>query len=62
MLLDSRSLGGGNTAYEVKVSNDRMFVAGKDKISVFRYDETLASAGACSSCAIDCPLRTDVNI
>jgi hypothetical protein len=58
MLLDSRSLGGGNTAYDVKVWNDRLFVAGQNKVSIFRYDETLASAGACTSCGIDCPLRS----
>ncbi|MDR0710780.1 MAG: hypothetical protein LBF67_00335 [Prevotellaceae bacterium] len=62
MLLDSRLLGGGNTAYDVKVWKDRLFVAGKNKISVFRYDETLASAGACASCSVDCPLRTGVDV
>jgi hypothetical protein len=62
MLLDSRSLGGGNTAYDVKVWNDRMFVAGKNTVSVFRYDETLASAGTCASCGVDCPLRKGVSV
>jgi hypothetical protein len=58
MLLDSQSLGGGNTACDVKVWNDRMFVAGSNKVSIFRYDETLASAGTCTSCGVDCPLRS----
>jgi hypothetical protein len=58
MLLDTRSLGGGNTAYGIDVCNDRLFVAGKNRVSVFRYDATLASAGACASCGIDCPLRS----
>jgi hypothetical protein len=62
MLLDSQSLGGGNTAYDIKIWKDRMFVAGKNKVSVFRYDETLASTGACTSCGIDCPLRSEITI
>jgi hypothetical protein len=62
MLLDSRSLGGGNTAYDVKVWNDRMFVAGRNKVSIFRYDETLASSGTCTSCDIDCPLRSGIDV
>jgi hypothetical protein len=62
MLLDSSSLGGGNTAYDVKVRNDRIFVAGKNKVAVFRYDETLASAGACASCGVSCPLREGTDV
>ncbi|MDR1380402.1 MAG: hypothetical protein LBJ47_02875 [Tannerella sp.] len=58
ILLDGKQLGGGYTAYDVKVWNDRLFVAGKKKVTVFRYDETLASAGsACASCGVSCPLR-----
>jgi hypothetical protein len=58
MLLDSRALGGGHAAYDVKVLDDRLFVAGKDRVSVFRYDEMLASvsASACAGCAMDCAL------
>ncbi|KAA6300017.1 MAG: hypothetical protein EZS26_003840 [Candidatus Ordinivivax streblomastigis] len=58
ILLDSKSLGGGNSAYDVKVQKDKIFIAGKNKVSVFRYDEALASKTACSTCGIDCPLRT----
>jgi hypothetical protein len=58
ILLDRKLLGGGYPAYDVKVWDDRLFVAGKNKVSVFRYDETLASAGACASCGVGCPLRT----
>jgi hypothetical protein len=57
MLLDRKLLGGGYTAYDVKVWNDRLFVAGKNKVSVFRFDTAAASADACASCGVDCPLR-----
>jgi hypothetical protein len=60
MLLDRKLLGGGYTAYDVKVWNDRLFVAGKNKVSVFRFDGTAASASACASCGVDCPLHDGV--
>jgi hypothetical protein len=60
ILLDNKSLGGGNTAYDIKVWEDKLYVAGKNKVSVFRYDERLASAGACSDCGVNCPLRTGI--
>ena len=37
ILLNSRLLGGGSKAYEVRAAGDRLFVAGKNKISVFNY-------------------------
>jgi sugar lactone lactonase YvrE len=57
ILLDSKSLGGGNSAYDVKVQKDKIFIAGKNKVSVFRYDESLAANTGCSGCGIDCPLK-----
>jgi hypothetical protein len=60
ILLDRKRLGGGYTAYDVKVWNDRLVVAGKNNVSVFRFDDALASAGACASCAVACPLRAGV--
>jgi hypothetical protein len=62
LLLDSKTLGGGNTAYDVKVRKDRLFVAGKDMISTFRYDKALAAKTACSDCKADCPLRKGISI
>ncbi|MDR0699562.1 MAG: hypothetical protein LBG28_10160 [Tannerella sp.] len=59
ILLDRKLLGGGYTAYDVKAWNDRLFVAGKNKVSIFRFDSTLASTGACASCSVGCSLRTD---
>ena len=38
ILLDSRALGGGNKAYDVKILNDKLFVAGKNKVSTFQYN------------------------
>jgi len=36
ILLNSRLLGGGNKAYEVRVNENKLFVAGKNKISIFK--------------------------
>ena len=62
MLLDSKALGGGNTAYDIKVHNDKLFIAGKNLISTFQYDKVLAAKTACSDCEVDCPLRKGVMI
>lgn len=62
LLLDSKALGGGNTAYDIKVRKDRLFLAGKDIISTFQYDKTLAVKTACSDCKTDCPLRKGISI
>ena len=56
MLIDSKTLGGGNTAYDVKVHNDRLYVAGKNVIATFQYDRTLAANPVCSGCSANCPL------
>ena len=56
--LNSKILGGGNKAYEVKAMNDKLFVAGKNKVSIFQCDQLSAAAtSACSGCAAACPLR-----
>lgn len=62
MLLDSKALGGGHTAYDIKVHNDKLFIAGKNLISTFQYDQILAAKTACSACGVDCPLRKGVLI
>ena len=62
MLLDSKLLGGGNKAYDIKVQDDKLFIAGKNKISTFRYDREMASVTSCSKCNVDCPLRKGVTI
>ncbi|MDR1779927.1 MAG: hypothetical protein LBR50_04245 [Tannerella sp.] len=58
ILLDGKALGGGFTAYEAKVSGDRIFAAGKNKVTYYRYDSQLAAVGACADCGVDCGLRT----
>lgn len=62
VLLDSKALGGGHAASEVRVWNDQLLVAGEDQLSTFQYDTTLISQTACADCAIDCPLRVGVTI
>jgi hypothetical protein len=61
ILLNAQSLGGGNSAYDVKVQKDKIFIAGKSKVSVFRYDESLAANVGCPGCKIDCPLKNRLN-
>lgn len=63
VLVDSQTLGGGNAAYEVKAQDDKLFIAGKNTLSIFRYDHTLAANTACSVCGVDnCPLRKGITI
>ncbi|MFV0376356.1 MAG: hypothetical protein ACK5JD_03535 [Mangrovibacterium sp.] len=57
LLLDSKTLGGGNAAFRIKTAGDKLYVAGKNLISVFQYDPAQASQTACASCGIVCPLR-----
>jgi hypothetical protein len=62
ILLNAQMLGGGNTAYGVKVHNDKIFVAGRDTVSTFRYDGTMAAKSSCAGCKASCPLREGVMI
>lgn len=62
VLVDSQTLGGGNTAFEVKVLQDKLFIAGKKRISIFQYDNVLATKTTCSNCKVDCPLRKGITI
>lgn len=62
ILLDKNILGGGNTACEVKTWQDKLFVASKNMISVFQYDNVLAAQSSCSGCGVDCPLRKGITI
>ena len=62
VLLDSKDLGGGNTAYDVKVQQDRIYIAGKNLISTFQYDRVLAAVTSCAACKVNCPLREGVLI
>ncbi len=62
ILLDDKALGGGNTAYDVKVQSDEVYIAGKNQVSVFRYDPAAAAQTACADCRVNCPLRKGVTI
>jgi hypothetical protein len=62
VLLDTRTLGGGNKAYEVNLKGDRIWVAGQKTISTFRYSKALAEATGCSGCEADCPLKEGLSI
>ena len=57
VLLDNKVLGGGKVAYDVKVLDGKIFVAGKDMVSTFQYDKVLAAKTACSDCGVKCPLK-----
>jgi hypothetical protein len=59
LLLNSKLLGGGNVAYEAKVAGDKIFVAGKNLVTIYGYDSQLAAAaGACGGCNAKCGLKT----
>lgn len=60
VLLDSKALGGGHTAYDVRIMKDRLIVAGGDKISVFQYNKTMSQETACGQCDKDCPLKVTI--
>lgn len=63
LLLDNKTLGGGNTAYDIKVQSDKIFVTGKNIVTTYQYDKVLAAATGCSSCGVSsCPLRKGITI
>lgn len=57
VLLDSKALGGGHDAYDVRVMKDKLIVTGGNKVSVFQYDKRLSVQTACGQCDADCPLK-----
>lgn len=62
LLLDSKALGGGNVAYDVKLQKDKIYIAGNNMVSTFQYDQVLAAKTSCATCKVDCPLRKGVFI
>ncbi|GHU88704.1 hypothetical protein FACS1894155_04100 [Bacteroidia bacterium] len=58
ILLNNKTLGGGTAAYEAKVAGDKIFVAGKNLLTIYAYDSQLAAAGACNDCNAKCGLKT----
>jgi len=57
VLLDSKALGRGSAAYDVRVMKDKLIVTGRDKVSVFQYDKRLSQQTDCGQCEVDCPLK-----
>lgn len=59
VLLDSKALGRGHTAYDVRVMKDKLIVTGGDKVSVYQYDKRLSQQTECGRCEVDCPLKVE---
>ena len=59
VLLDSKALGGGHSAYDVRVMKDKLIVCGGKKVSVFQYDKRLSQNTKCGQCDRDCPLKVN---
>lgn len=57
LLLDSKALGGGHKAYDVRVMKDKLIVAGGDKVSVFQYNKSKNQETECGRCDKECPLK-----
>ncbi|MDR0560001.1 MAG: hypothetical protein LBG92_07500 [Prevotellaceae bacterium] len=57
ILLDSKLIGNGNKACDVKACGDKLYVATARKVSIFAFDRNFAAQTACGTCAIDCPLH-----
>lgn len=57
VLLNSKALGGGHEAYDVRVMKDKLIVVGGKKVSVFQYDKRQSQQTDCGQCDADCPLR-----
>ena len=68
VLLDEKTLGGGNAAYDVRVNKDKLIVACRNQVTTFRYDQSLVAdngaslSGKCVTCGINCPLKAGVTI
>lgn len=60
VLLDAKALGGGNSAYDVRILNDKLLVACGKKVSVFQYNSKQSQQTACGQCDKDCPLKKGI--
>jgi len=59
VLFDAKILGGGTSAYQMRVAGENIYIANKKTISVYTFDPTL-SEKSCAGCEVDCPLRKGV--
>lgn len=57
VLLDQQALGGGHSAYDMRVYNDKLIVVGENKVSVFQYNKQVSQQTLCGSCTLDCPMK-----
>ena len=57
ILLDDKALGGGHSAYDMRMLGDKLIVSGGNKISVFQYDARRSAQTLCGTCTIECPLK-----
>lgn len=57
ILLDSKALGGGHNAYDIRVMKDKLIAVGGDKVSVFQYNKNMSQQTECGQCDKDCPLK-----
>jgi len=62
ILFDSHILGGGTTAYRIKVSEENIFIAGKNTISVYCSSGKIPlapTANGCAGCEKQCPFNAN---
>lgn len=57
VLLNTEMLGGGNTAYDIKIHEDKIWIAGSNMVSTFQFDKRMALESSCSDCGVICPLK-----
>jgi hypothetical protein len=60
ILFDSNMLGGGTEAYRMKVSGEKIYIAGKKTISVYGFDKMSAEKSckkSCNECKKECLVR-----
>lgn len=57
ILLNEKMLGGGHSAYDMRVYKDKLIVAGGKKVQVFQYNSKYADTTLCGDCDVDCPMK-----
>ena len=57
ILLDDKALGGGHAAYDMQMMDNKLIVAGANKVSVYEYDNRRSAQTLCGSCTVDCPMK-----
>lgn len=60
VLLNADMLGGGHTAYDMRVHDDKLIVVCGKKVQVFQYNSQLAAKTLCGQCTADCPMKVNL--